>query len=93
MLNRYKLLKFWAQSFLVGVPKVTVGFRDDDGQIVKVEDFATLNIPRLVRGRPGSWVSESRRRSFLVLFIHTVCLGIGTVRLPELCQSSIGLDC
>jgi hypothetical protein len=29
--ERYKLLKFWSQSFLAGVPRVVVGFRDDEG--------------------------------------------------------------
>lgn len=29
--ERYKLLKFWSQSFLAGVPLVVVGFRNDDG--------------------------------------------------------------
>ncbi|KAG1191678.1 hypothetical protein G6F36_002159 [Rhizopus arrhizus] len=44
--QRYKLLKFWAQSFLVGIPRVICGFRDDDGRIVKVEQFKTLEMPR-----------------------------------------------
>jgi hypothetical protein len=29
--ERYKLLKFWSQSFLAGIPQVVVGFRDDEG--------------------------------------------------------------
>lgn len=29
--TKYKVMKFWAQSFLLGVEKVVVGFRDDNG--------------------------------------------------------------
>ncbi|KAI9308347.1 RAI1 like PD-XK nuclease-domain-containing protein [Cunninghamella echinulata] len=52
--ERFKLLKFWAQSFLVGVPKIIVGFRNDDGHIKKIQEFKTLEIPRLVRNQ-GYW--------------------------------------
>ncbi|KAI8342809.1 RAI1 like PD-XK nuclease-domain-containing protein [Chlamydoabsidia padenii] len=53
--ERFKLLKFWAQSFLIGVPRVIVGFRDDDGHIKQVDELRTLDIPRQVRGNPGAW--------------------------------------
>lgn len=29
--ERYKLIKFWSQSYLAGVPRVVVGFRDEEG--------------------------------------------------------------
>ncbi|KAF9135909.1 hypothetical protein BGW39_010724 [Mortierella sp. 14UC] len=45
--ERHKLLKFWAQSFLPGIPTIIVGFRDDDGNVVTVETFKTMEIPRL----------------------------------------------
>ncbi|KAF9573772.1 hypothetical protein EC968_008051 [Mortierella alpina] len=53
--ERHKLLKFWAQSFLPGIPTIIVGFRDDDGNVVTVETFKTMEIPRLVRGKDGAW--------------------------------------
>ena len=51
-----KLLKFWAQSFLLGVPKIIVGFRDKDGILRRLEELETQNIPGEVkrRGR-GTW--------------------------------------
>jgi len=49
--ERYKLLKWYCQSFLAGVPHITVGFRDDDGFVRKLQTFETLQIPRMVRGR------------------------------------------
>ncbi|ORX66856.1 RAI1-domain-containing protein [Linderina pennispora] len=53
--ERFKLLKFWAQSFIAGIPTVTVGFRGDDGVLQSVQDFKTLDIPRLVRNKKRMW--------------------------------------
>ncbi|KAJ2791797.1 decapping endonuclease targeting mRNA [Coemansia linderi] len=55
MFERHKLLKFWAQSFIAGIPTVTVGFRDNDGILHNVEDFRTQDIPRLVKHKQGMW--------------------------------------
>lgn len=51
-----KLLKFWAQSFLLGVPKIVVGFRDQHGIVRRLEELETANIPGMVKksGR-GTW--------------------------------------
>ena len=51
-----KLLKFWAQSFLLGVPKIIVGFRDQRGIIHRLEELETASIPNKVKnaGR-GTW--------------------------------------
>ncbi|OCH88558.1 RAI1-domain-containing protein [Obba rivulosa] len=49
-----KLLKFYFQSFLLGVP-IVVGFRTPSGQLTTVQSFKTIQIPRLVRGKPGAW--------------------------------------
>lgn len=51
-----KLLKFWAQSFLLGVPKIIVGFRDQNGIVHRLEELETASIPGKVKklGR-GSW--------------------------------------
>lgn len=43
-----KLLKSWAQSFLIGVPTIVYGFRDDGGRVKAVETFKTGDIPKLV---------------------------------------------
>ncbi|KAE8351182.1 RAI1-domain-containing protein [Aspergillus coremiiformis] len=51
-----KLLKFWAQSFLLGVPKIIVGFRDQCGIVHRLEELETASIPNKVKkaGR-GTW--------------------------------------
>jgi RAT1-interacting protein len=51
-----KLLKFWIQSFLLGVPKIIVGFRSRDGRLLRVEEIETATIPDRV-ARSGGRVS------------------------------------
>lgn len=50
-----KLMKFWIQSFLLGVPKIIVGFRSRNGVLIKLEEIETANIPVTAqrRGRAG----------------------------------------
>lgn len=40
-----KLMKFWIQSFLLGVPKIIVGFRSQGGILTKIEEIETISIP------------------------------------------------
>lgn len=48
-----KLLKFFLQSYLLGIGKIVVGFRDHHGILTTHQDFETLRIPRMVRaGQP-----------------------------------------
>lgn len=46
-----KLLKFWAQSFLLGVPKIIVGFRSKQGILRRLEEVETKNIPGIMKNR------------------------------------------
>ncbi|MCJ1285206.1 decapping endonuclease targeting mRNA [Xylographa opegraphella] len=51
-----KLLKFWAQSFLLGVPKIVVGFRSRMGILQRLEELETKSIPGMVkRSGKASW--------------------------------------
>ncbi|KAF7511275.1 decapping endonuclease targeting mRNA [Endocarpon pusillum] len=50
-----KLLKFWAQSFLLGVPKIIVGFRTKDGILTDLEEMETQAIPEMVKRGKGFW--------------------------------------
>ncbi|KAF5340876.1 hypothetical protein D9758_012156 [Tetrapyrgos nigripes] len=50
-----KLLKFYFQSFLLGVPEILVGFRTVSGQLSTTQSFKTIEIPRMVRGKLGAW--------------------------------------
>lgn len=44
--QRYKLLKFWIQSYLAGVPTIFCGFRDDKGMVVHTEELIVDEIPK-----------------------------------------------
>ncbi|KAL2152519.1 hypothetical protein VTH82DRAFT_5703 [Thermothelomyces myriococcoides] len=46
-----KLMRYWIQSFLLGVPKIIVGFRTQDGILSRVEELATMSIPHEVQRR------------------------------------------
>lgn len=46
-----KMCRFWAQSFLLGVPKVIIGFRSKDGYLQRLEEWKTLDIPNFVKNR------------------------------------------
>jgi RAT1-interacting protein len=48
-----KLMKFWIQSFLLGVPKIIVGFRTRDGILTEVRELETHKIPETVNSRPN----------------------------------------
>ena len=48
-----KMLKFFLQSYLLGIGKIVVGFRDHHGFLTTHQQFETLRIPRMVRaGQP-----------------------------------------
>ncbi|KAK2734026.1 decapping endonuclease targeting mRNA [Myotisia sp. PD_48] len=50
-----KLLKFWAQSFLLGVPKIIVGRRTQDGLLVDLEEYKTDDIPTIPNRGAQTW--------------------------------------
>lgn len=51
-----KLLKYWIQSFLLGVPKIVVGFRSQNGILQRLEELETKNIPMMVKRQGnGTW--------------------------------------
>ncbi|KAI4148682.1 MAG: hypothetical protein LQ340_004990 [Diploschistes diacapsis] len=51
-----KLQKFWIQSFLLGVPRIIVGFRTRRGILHHIEELETKNIPGFVKKQGnGSW--------------------------------------
>ncbi|XP_059571237.1 decapping and exoribonuclease protein isoform X2 [Alligator mississippiensis] len=52
---RRKLLKWWAQSFLPGVPRVVTGLREPDGSVAALETYETAAMFQLVRDDPGAW--------------------------------------
>ncbi|KIK55131.1 hypothetical protein GYMLUDRAFT_48077 [Collybiopsis luxurians FD-317 M1] len=49
-----KLLKFYFQSFLLGVPKIVVGFRTPSGELMTTQSLQTIQLPRMVREKAAS---------------------------------------
>nr|XP_043630974.1 NAD-capped RNA hydrolase DXO1 [Erigeron canadensis] len=47
--EKEKLLKFWIQSFLAGVPYIVIGYRDDKGRLVRTERLRTKDITHRVK--------------------------------------------
>lgn len=45
-----KMQKWFLQSFLLGVPTVACGFRDDAGLLKKTQDFEVKQLPKFVHG-------------------------------------------
>jgi RAT1-interacting protein len=52
MNDRFKLIKWWAQSILIGIPKIVCGFRDDGGVVKRLEEFDTESLPLISRVMP-----------------------------------------
>ncbi|RPB22825.1 RAI1-domain-containing protein [Terfezia boudieri ATCC MYA-4762] len=50
-----KLLRFWAQSFLLGVQKIIIGFRDRNGVLQSVEELQTTNLPSITKKGGKTW--------------------------------------
>ena len=61
--ERDKLLKWWAQSFAVGVRRIIVGFRDDDGAVRKLQTLETLKLPGYAARHPGRGTPRPRSSS------------------------------
>lgn len=45
-----KLLRIYLQSFLAGIPRIVIGFRNDERFVVEIQEFLTLDIPLLNQG-------------------------------------------
>lgn len=53
--RRFKLLKWWLQSFLIGIEDIFVGYRNDEGIIENCEWMKVQEMPRSVRQDRQHW--------------------------------------
>ncbi|KAK3676493.1 decapping endonuclease targeting mRNA [Recurvomyces mirabilis] len=72
-----KLLKYWAQSFLLGVPKIMVGYRTQDGHLTRIEELDTQRIPSQVKRGIHSWDGN-------------ICINLSAAFLEMLKQTVVG---
>ena len=49
--NRYmhKYMRYWLQSYLAGVPRIVEGVRDNEGKLLRLEEFETSKIPEVCK--------------------------------------------
>ncbi|WWD06912.1 hypothetical protein V865_005009 [Kwoniella europaea PYCC6329] len=76
-----KLLKHWAQSWLLGIPDIQVGFRDDLGILRSQRGFGTEKIPRFIASIPSPrppWTPQP-----CLHFLHAVLQLVLTHALPS----------
>ena len=62
-----KLMTFWVQSFLAGIPKILVGFRSDRGIVKSIEYIEVNEITRITRGKV-TWCPETML-NFGIIFL------------------------
>ncbi len=73
-----KLLKFWAQSFLLGVPRIIVGYRTQQGTLQRLEEMDTQSIPEKVRVRGKNMWSGDACIAFTGAFLQWLSQTITT---------------
>ena len=69
--RKFKLLKWWSQSFLVGTRQIQCGWRDDDGLVTDLQIFNVKDIPKTaVDWRPNCCANFLS--SFLSLLVSRI---------------------
>ncbi|KAK4303741.1 hypothetical protein Pmani_024274 [Petrolisthes manimaculis] len=61
----FKTTQWWAMNKLCGIPRIVVGFRTEEGQIYRLENYDTDKLPTLAEGLWEPRVSLNILTSFL----------------------------
>ncbi|KAG0729817.1 Decapping and exoribonuclease protein [Chionoecetes opilio] len=54
-LHRFKMIKWWSQSYLVGIPRVVCGFRDNSGTVHSLRTYEVREMPKLAQVCRFTW--------------------------------------
>ncbi|XP_059139307.1 decapping and exoribonuclease protein-like [Physella acuta] len=73
---KYKLIKWWAQSFVIGIPRIVCGFRDDAGIVRKMKDYSLSEIPRIVNSTLHQPWKPTVCFNFLNAFLNFIKINI-----------------
>ena len=65
-----KLMKFWIQSFLLGVPRIVVGLRNHNGILTRIDEIRTENIPDTIAKRPNPSWNANMCVNFAAVFLE-----------------------
>lgn len=76
---RYKLPKWWCQSYLVGVRKIYCGFRTEEGHVKKIEELLVKDIPKMCQNH---WLPNVMF-NFCADFMALVCDTLEKVDCPH----------
>jgi len=78
------MLKFWAQSFLLGVPRIYIGYRSRSGYLEHIEELETRKIPDTIK-RTGVYKWDGNicvnATAALLSFLQTTIQGEGVWRI------------
>lgn len=66
-------MKFWIQSFLLGVPKIIVGFRSREGILQRLQEIEVEGIPDTVAQGRRQW-DGNMCINFAAEFLECKCL-------------------
>ncbi|KAF6019547.1 DXO [Bugula neritina] len=69
--RRFKLIKWWLQSFLIGIDDILCGYRDDNGIIRHCEWYRIADIPHLLKKDPN-YCKPSVCFAFLNMFLDFI---------------------
>lgn len=78
-----KLCRMWAQSFLLGVPKLLVGFRSRQGTLMSTSEMKVRDIPGMVTRRRQTWDGN-----LSIKFMESVLSCKFSPPLPRLCSDA-----
>jgi len=77
-----KMLRFWAQSFLLGVSKIIIGFRDSRGTLCSLQEHSTTSLPsRAKKSGRNHWDGNTciNFTSAFLKWLQTVIVDEGVV--------------
>ncbi|XP_066944469.1 decapping and exoribonuclease protein-like isoform X1 [Macrobrachium rosenbergii] len=78
-LHRFKLMKWWSQSYLVGIPTVVCGFRDNNGVVQSLKIFGVEEMPSLGQAHWKSNIMMNFLDKFLTFVKQQVIVDDPTV--------------
>ena len=85
--NRFKLLSSWIQTFIVGVPLIIFGMRDDEGKINSFKRYPTNNIPSVANKHKQLWNPQ-----ICISILYSVLDWISNQNLTTKCKYFLSYD-
>lgn len=80
--RKFKLLKWWLQSFLIGIDDILCGFRDDNGIIKRCDWLKVSEISRMIKEDRDHW-KPAACLTFLSLFLDFLKENVTTDYMPH----------